>query len=660
LTTHLNPDTFTGKYLLILFVMNTMKNFLLLIICLTATYASVAQGYNPDKVNKKAAAFYSQAIEQAQSGNFAEGLALADKALQIEPRYVDAYLSKAGMYDELKDYKKAVENFEKAFSIDSAYSHDYKLIYSINLAGLGDFQNALKAIEEFILDTTLNERSRRAAAYRKKSYEFALEYEKSHPVKNYVFVPRNLGDSINSEFSEYYPTLTVDRNTLVYTRRVKRVNEDFYVSQWKGGQWSNAESLSDNINTELNEGAPNISQDGQVLVFTARDLPGGYGNFDLYYSILTKRGWTEPQNFGANINTEFWESAPCLSPDKQMLFFAKSSPEGYGGSDIYVSKRLPNGKWGVAENMGPGINTAGDEGCPFLHADNQTLYFTSNGWQGYGGMDLFVIRKMADGNWSKPENLGYPINTIEDEGSMVIASDNKTAYYASDRADSKGGLDIYTFEMREDVRPLQTLWIKGKVFDKKTGDGLPSAVELIDLSGNLPLSKVQTDEEGNYLITLPVGKDYAFNVNRKGYLFYSENFPLSQRIPDSTYRIDIPLQPIEINANIVLKNIFFETGKFDLKPESTIELDKLIQLLTDNPTLKIQIGGHTDNVGKPADNLALSNNRAKAVVSYLASKGVKAVRLSFKGFGETKPIGDNKTEEGRAQNRRTELVVTGK
>ncbi|MDX2046899.1 MAG: OmpA family protein [Chitinophagaceae bacterium] len=660
MTTHLNPDTFTGKYLLIIFVMNTMKNFLLLIIFLITAFASAAQGYDPNKVNKKAAAFYNQAIEQAQSGKFAEGITLLDKAIQADAKFVDAYLSKAGMYGEMKDYKRSVENYEKSFALDSAYSHDYKLPYSINLAGLGNFEKAIEAVDDFIMDPKLNEGSRKAADFRRKCYQFALEYQKSNPVKNYVFAPQNLGDSINSEVSEYYPSLTIDGKTMVYTRRVRNFNEDFYVSEWKNNNWSKSENLSGNINTEQNEGAQNISQDGQWLIFTGCNFPDGYGNCDLYYSILTRRGWSEPQNLGRAINTEFWESAPSLSPDKQQLYFASRAPGGYGGIDIYVSHRLPDGRWSVAENMGPGINTAGDESCPFLHADNQTLYFTSNGWLGYGGDDLFVVRKQADGTWGKPENLGYPINTIENEGSLVIASDGKTAYYASDRADSKGGLDIYTFEMRENVRPLQTLWIKGKVFDKKTGDGLPSAVELIDLSGNRPLSKVQTDEEGNYLITLPVGKDYAFNVNRKGYLFYSENFPLSQRIPDSTYRIDIPLQPIEINANIVLKNIFFETGKFDLKPESTIELDKLIQLLTDNPTLKIQIGGHTDNVGKPADNLALSNNRAKAVVNYLSSKGITAVRLSFKGFGETKPLADNKTEEGRAQNRRTELVVTGK
>ena len=199
--------------------------------------------------------------------------------------------------------------------------------------------------------------------------------------------------------------------------------------------------------------------------------------------------------------------------------------------------------------------------------------------------------------------------------------------------------------------------MKGKVFDKKTTKGLPSAVELIDMNTKQLISQVQTDERGNYLITLPVGKDYAFNVNRKGYLFYSDNFFLSNRSPDSTYEKDIPLQPIEANASVVLKNVFFDVNKFDLKPESEAELDKLVQLMNDNPAVKIQIGGHTDNVGKPTDNLTLSNNRAKAVVTYLVSKNIAPQRLVAKGFGETQPIDDNKTDEGRSRNRRTEMKV---
>ena len=330
---------------------------------------------------------------------------------------------------------------------------------------------------------------------------------------------------------------------------------------------------------------------------------------------------------------------------------------GFGKSDIYVSHRLPNGTWSAPKNAGPKINTSGTESCPFIHADNQTLYFTSDGHPGYGGDDLFMVKKSDSGQWANAENLGYPINTIENEGSLVISAEGKTAYYASDRSDSKGGLDLYSFELREEVRPYKTLWVKGKVYDAKTKKGLPSAVELTDLDSKEILSKVQTDETGNYLITLPVGKDYAFNVSRKGYLFFSDNFPLKNNAPDSTYNIDIPLQPLEKNATVILKNIFFDVNKYELQPASFVELDNLVSLMRENPTLKISINGHTDNTGTPADNIKLSNNRANQVVRYLISKGIDASRLSSKGWGESQPIAANDTEEGRAKNRRTEMKV---
>ena len=632
---------------------------LLPIFLLSAALPVLAQ-YNPDKVNKKAAQYYSKAMELAQNDDFKGGIEALRQAVRIDSTFEEAWLSLAGMYGELKNYQQAILNYEKARSIDSNFFWDYNLPYSINLAGKGDFEKALQAVTVFLTAPKLNETSRKAGEYRKRCYQFALDYAAHHDIGNYRFEPRNLGDSINSTVSEYYPTITIDGSKLIYTRRVNNFNEDFYESDRVGGAWSKSRSLPGNINTNQNEGAQNISQDGQWLIFTGCNFPEGHGSCDLYISYLTADGWSTPENLGDSINTDVWESAPSLSPDKRDLYFASRQPDGFGGSDIYVSHRLLNGRWSAPDNLGPLINTAGDEGTPFIHADNQSLYFTSNGHPGYGGDDLFVSRKGPKGTWSKPENLGYPINTIENEGSLVISADGKTAYYASDRADSRGGLDLYTFELRSDIRPAQTLWVKGKVFDRSTKKGLPSSVILTDLSTQEVISRLQTDETGNYLITLPKGKDYAFNVNRKGYLFFSENFSLSREQGDTAFNIDIPLQPIEANAAIVLKNIFFETGKYELRSESHAELDEVVQLMKDNPTLKIQINGHTDNAGRSADNIVLSENRARSVTAYLVSRGIAADRLSSKGWGDTKPIADNTTSEGRAQNRRTELKVVSK
>ena len=633
--------------------------FILILALVPISRTAMAQ-YNPDKVNRRAAQLYSKALELAQDGDFKQGISVLEQSVRIDPKFEDAYLSMAGMYGELKNYQSAIDNYEKARAIDSTYFLDYNLPYSINLAGKGDFEKALAAVNLFLTVPNLNEASKRAGDYRYKCYQFALDYARSHPNEGYTFNPLNLGDSINTAVSEYYPTVTIDGSKLVYTRRVNNFNEDFYESDRIGGAWSKAISLPGNINTNQNEGAQNISQDGQWLIFTGCNFPDGLGSCDLYISYLTPDGWSTPENLGDSINTDAWESAPSLSPDKRDLYFASRRPDGYGGSDIYVSHRLMNGKWSAAQNLGPLINTVGDEATPFIHADNQSLYFLSSGHPGYGGDDLFVTRKDHHGSWTKPENLGYPINTIENEGSLVITADGKTAYYASDRADSRGGLDIYSFELRNDIRPAQTLWVKGKVFDKSTHKGLPSSVVLTDLSSGEVISQLQTDETGNYLTTLPKGKDYAFNVNRRGYLFYSENFPFSQNQADSALHIDIPLQPIETNAAIVLKNIFFETNKFDLKPESRIELDEVVRLLRDNPTVRIQINGHTDNSGKSVDNVTLSENRAKSVTAYIVSKGINAARLSFKGWGDSQPVAPNTTTEGRAQNRRTELKILSK
>jgi len=631
--------------------------------CQLLTANCLFSQYDPTKINKKALSVYMQAMEKANGRDFQGSIDLLNQCISMEPKYADAFLSLGGVYGQLKNYKSSTDNYEKAFAIDSNYTNEYKLPYSINLAGQGRFQEALNTINSLLNSKKISPATIRAAEYRKKTFQFAVDYAANHSNSSYQFTPVNLGDSINTSSSEYYPSITINDSLFVFTRRGVGIREDFVESTiLPHHEYSKSKTISGSINEEPSKGAINISQDGDWLIFAGNFPSSGLGNFDLYISYQTPQGWSEPINLGPQINTEFWESSPSLSSDKNTLYFSSDRPGGYGGKDLYVSHRLSNGKWSEALNMGSSVNTTGDELAPFIHADNNTLYFTSDGLPGYGGSDLFVMRRKnapeSHGDeWNAPENLGYPINTIENDGSLFIASNGVDAFYSSDRADSRGGLDLYRFELRADIRPARTLYVRGTVFNKKNNKGIPATVELIDNSTGQLSSKVQTDERGDYLITLPVGKDYVFNVNRKGYLFYSDNFLLSQRAPDSTYEKNIPLQPIEVNASIILKNIFFETNKFQLDPKSQAELDKIIQLLTENPTLKIEISGHTDNVGKPSDNLSLSNNRAKSVVTYLIGKGIVSQRLVAKGYGETKPVAGNTTEEGRAKNRRTELKV---
>ena len=616
-----------------------------------------AQWYNPEKVNKKAVGFYETAYQEAIDGKYAASVAHLADALKADPKYLDVYLSRAGIYANMKNYQASVTDFETAFAKDSLYSGTFLLPYSISLAGIGNFEKALEKVNSFLTTPKLNQQSIKAGNYRKSTYEFALQYKKKSAIKNYLFNPQNMGDSINSTALEYLPSLTVDGNKMIFNRRING-DEDFYESNKINGVWQNAKPLAGKLNTNFNEGAQNISQDGEWLIFTGCNYPEGLGSCDLYISYKNKNGeWSEAENMGRNINTDAWESAPSLSPDKRDLYFSSTRPGGFGGSDIWVSHRTENGRWQKPENLGPTINTSGDDGCPFIHADNQTLYFNSNGHAGYGLSDLFVSRKNEKGEWQTPTNLGYPINTIDDEGSLIVSADGKTAFYASDKGDFKNGLDLYSFELREDIRAQKTFWVKGKIYDKKTKAGLPSSVELTTIDSGYVLSKLRTDEEGNYLTTLPLGKSYAFSVNRKGYLFYSENFTLKDNVNDSPLVVNIGLQPLEKGSSIILKNIFFESKKYELQTTSFTELNKVAELLKENAALTIQISGYTDNVGKPADNLLLSINRAKAVITYLQSKGMDSKRLTGKGFGESNAIAPNTTEAGKSQNRRTELTV---
>jgi outer membrane protein OmpA-like peptidoglycan-associated protein len=636
--------------------MRNLIHFVLLFIFLLQSEDASAQGYDLNKISKKAKKNYELAMQKVDEGEYSSALNFLDLALRVEDKYLEALLSKAGILSELKQYASAVEFYEKSFAVDFDQSKDYLFVYSIALGGLGEFQKAVNAVDRFLANPNLNATSLQAARYRKRSFEFAVTLEQLYPNRGKTKI-NNAGDSINTAVSEYYPTLTIDGKQLIITRRTRgSADEDFFTSVWRDGSWKKATPVAGKINTYYKEGGQQITPDGNAMVFSAKDYPEGLGSFDIYFSYQTEQGWSERVHGGNVINSEYWESAPCLSPDKKQLYFASDRPGGYGGTDLYVSTRLANGKWSVPQNLGPAVNTAGDESCPFMHADNETLYFNSNGHLGYGGTDLFLSKKTIQG-FSAPLNLGFPINTIDDEGSLFITSDAATGFFASDRGDSRGGLDIYTIHLYEGIKPNPSSWLEGKVYDSLTGKGLSGIVEVIDLESKMLISEVQADDEGRYLSILPAGKNYAFNVSKKGYLFYSGRFLMKEMLQQQNFKYNIPLQPLQKGTSIVLKNIQFETGKYELLTESYIELDKLVLMLNENPKLKVQIVGHTDNVGKENDNQQLSSKRASVVVEYLISKKIALDRLTSKGMGAQQPLTDNLTEQGRALNRRTEMLI---
>lgn len=627
-----------------------MKRALLLSACLWCCCLQMqAQTVTYETAPRKAKALFDQAVDAVRMYKSREAIALLQNALKAAPGFTDAYGQMGLCYIDLKDYAAAKESFTKLKQLDSSGLKPVLVAYSRAMAGTGDFQGALNTITQYL--ATAKSPSANAEKL-KANYTFAVAQHQQVP-----FHPENLGDQINSKDPEYFPSLTIDAQTLIYTRRVNGRNEDFFISRRDSSGWQPAQNMGQPVNSAFNEGAQNISQDGTMLVFTGCEFPEGKGSCDIYYSEKTANGWTPPQNIGAPINTRDWESQPCLSADKQTLYFARETTDA--GADLFMSRRLENGRWSAPERLGPNINTRGRETTPFIHADGQTLYFASNGHPGYGGLDIFYSRRQPDGSWGPATNLGYPINTIDEDASLVVEANGKTAYFASDRSDTRGTLDIYRFELYPEARPLQTLYVKGYVYDTTTHKRLTANIDVIDLQGGYPIAAVKTNDNGDFLAPLPVGKDYAFHVNKKGYLFYSDNFSLKDHHPGIPFEKNIPLQPLAVNASIILHNIFFQSNQYSLEPASVTELDKLVKLMQDNPALKIEIAGHTDNVGSDKDNIALSTNRAKAVVKYLTDKGININRLTSKGYGETQPIAPNDTEEGRAANRRTVFRIVG-
>jgi len=482
------------------------------------------------------------------------------------------------------------------------------------------------------------------------------------------FHPENAGAAINSDEDEYWPSLNGEANTLVFTRLITKdkngqknnyPQEDFYVSQKDSAGWQKATPLGPPVNTSENEGAQCISADGRLLFFTGCGRPDGLGSCDIYMSVRQKGKWSDPVNLGSPVNTSFWESQPSVSADGKWLYFTSNRPGGKGKMDIWRAEKLgvsPEGfpVYGKVTNM-ESINTPGNELSPFIHADGKTLYFASDYWPGMGGKDLFFI---STDSLKKPQNLGYPVNTSADEEGLVVEVAGERAWYTSN-SKGFGGRDIFTFLLPEAFRPRPVSWVKGRVYDRKTGHLIPSDIVLNDLVDNTLVQHMYPFEnEGEFLFCLPSGHNYGLNISKEGYLFHSENFNLLEKF--SRYQpltLNIALDPIEINKTTILKNIFFETDSSNLKPESIAQLKEIVDFMTKNPGLVIEIGGHTDLQGSEAHNLILSGKRADTVVQYLIGKGVSSSRLSSKGYGYSVPVADNSTEAGRALNRRTEFKI---
>lgn len=621
--------------------------------------------------NKKAISAFEDALKSFQSGKDDEAIKSLEKAMEKDPGFIEPHLLMAEIWQVKRQPEKAIDEYAKAITINP----NFNLSSFFNIAtleiGLGRYAEAKQDYERFLKKPYINPDSKEIAEQNIRNCDFAINAMKN-PVP---FDLKNMGDAINSELDEYFPAVTADGQTFLYTRNNRTqsapMQEDFLVSHKKDGVWQKSELIGNGINTVGNEGAPSLSADGQLLFFVAcdesadRHYPGnrkGYGSCDIFYTEKVGDNWGKAYNAGPAINSSQYETQPSFSADGKTLYFVSGRPGGYGETDIYVSTLKADGSWGTPKNLGPKINTKGKEETVFIHPDGKTLYFGSNGHVGMGGLDLYVSRMDENGEWGEPVNLGYPINTYGDENSILVSPDGGLAYFASNRAGGMGGLDLYQFPLYESARPGKITYVKGRVYDMKTKAPLGAHFELLDLASGKPVIESDANSgNGEFLVCLPVDKDYALHVSQPGYLFYSENFALKE-LADKTkpFLMDVPMEPIDTGSIIDLKNVFFETARYDLKPESKVELDKLIAFLNVNKTLHGELSGHTDNVGDKRSNQVLSQNRAKAVYDYLVAGGIDPKRLSYKGYGDTRPKVKNDSDENRAINRRTEFKVTGK
>ncbi|MBI4929590.1 MAG: OmpA family protein [Bacteroidetes bacterium] len=571
----------------------------------------------------------------------------------------------------------------------------------------------------------------------------------------------NMGAEVNSQFPDYRPVISADESVLIFTARRDNTSgggvdpydgkyyEDIYISNNEKGNWTESKNLGDPINTSNRHDATcGISVDGQTLFIYLDDTYTGSGN--IYECKLDGHNWSEPKKLPSTINTRYHESSASLSPDGKTLYFCSENPldnKGLGLHDIFKSAKDEKGEWGAPENLGDVINTEYDERTVFIHPDGKTLYFSSQGHNSMGGFDLFKsVYNDSLKKWSAPVNLGYPVNSPDDDVDFVVSASGKHGYYATIRPDGFGEKDIYRITLPADTTVYLTL-VKGNVTDE-SDNPVGSKIEIIDMkTGKLVSTQESNNATGKFLVSLPSGKNYKMKVTANGYFPHEEvfNIPRGEKFKEldvniklkrkeqivdiegtivdekgkalkakieivnnatgeviarttadqlgkylsklkggknygmtvsadgylfQSINLDIPpdkdkmklppivLKKIRANANIVLNNIFFDFDKASLRPDSKPELQRVANVLNDNPSMKIEISGHTDNKGSATYNLKLSESRAKSVIDYLIANGIEKARLSFKGYGFLKPIASNETEEGRQQNRRTEFKVT--
>lgn len=639
--------------------------------------------------------------------------------IRASAQNVKAFIDKGDRFFGRADYKSALTNYEAA---EKLAPHDAKIKYRLGhvFLSLGNEVKALPYLEESYklqpeVDPDVNYFLGIALQSNFRFYS-AMEHFKKYKSKNkkmsmvaeHKIRECQLGDSllnnpvlctikvlewpINSLYQDYGPALPADESKLIFTsardtskfdKKNRLVFEDVVQSQRQADKWSVPEKISPRINDTFHDAVTYLTPDGKTVFLYYEK-----GNGDIYQSNLSGSEWSEPISMGPEINTVSWETSGCISKDGNKFYFTSDRPGGQGGLDIYVTEKQANGTWGKAQNLGPSINTPGNEDAPFVHQDG-TLYFGSDGQPGLGDYDIFKS-EWRDNKWSKPVNLGYPVNTPKFENYFFLSVDKKRGYFSSVRHEGVGNSDICEVifhdpppkkevpvakeepkketpqkdEFSDAIVSLQkdlgfASKLVGKVIDADNAKALRAQITLVDNKTNTVKQRVYSnDSTGEFSIVIPHGGNYGINTSVDGYLFNSLNFEVPMYSEEQDIETAILMQKVTVGSKAVMKNIFFDVGKAELKNESVSELERILDLLTNNPGIKLQINGHTDNSGNAETNKVLSLKRAETVIAFLIARGIDFNRLKAVGYGQERPIVSNDDEAGgREINRRTEIEV---
>ena len=591
---------------------------------------------------------------------------------------------------------KCIDYYKKAYSLSPHIAPDILFVLATGYHLNAEFDKAIELYNKFKnqLSPSGLQAKRKEIDKRIKECNNGKDLIKN-PVR--VFID-NVGPNINTMYPEYSPLISTDESMMMFTSRRPDTYgggrdpddnlffEDIYISYNDVKSWGQAKNVGKPLNTNNNDATVGISPDGQQL-FT---FNGKTNNGDIFVSNLKGSEWTAPDNrtLKKYINTEYHETSASFSFDGKTMYFISDRSDGFGGHDLWETNwDSEKERWAEPKNMGSTINTEYDEEGVFMHPDGRTIYFSSRGHNSMGGFDIFKSTLQDDGSWLIPENLGYPVNTPDDDLFFILNASGKHGYYSSVRDDGQGDYDIYMITFRgpeknpvlhnEDnllanvepvtesiiaeqveIKTTRLTILKGTIKDALTFNPVEAQIEIVDNVKNEVVSTSSSNSStGRYLITLPSGRNYGIAVKATGYLFHSENFDIPAATNYQEITKDILLNKMAVGQKVILKNIFFDYAKATLRSESFPELDRLVKMLTDFPNIRIEISGHTDNQGSLKTNQPLSGNRAKAVVDYLIGKGITTSRLEYKGYAFLQPIATNDNKEGRQQNRRVEFKV---